>query len=478
VPARGGLPRQIVGQGSKPAWSPDGHSIAYQSDERVDVTPSAYGAQAGSTIWMVDDGGERPRQLTYSGRPAGGHAAPAWSPDGRYVGFTVFEAGADNGVWLLSVDSGQTSQLQRGRGLYELAFTPDGSAVYAAGGEALIRRIPFDPERGVVTGPAQTIPVAGVPSARGLAVAPDGRSLAFAGLSLSSQIWAQPVARDGSARGESRPLTLDTSRRNSMPVVSPDGTRVAYLSSRRGEPPNAWVMDIDGGNRVQVSSGDGAEKKPAWFPDGGRLAYVSMRSSRLGLWASDVATRREELVSEIGAEAHRFFAANPLAELELSPSMARMAFAVTSGPEGRRRLFVTPIRSFAPRALGDETVSMGYTAWSPDETRRAVEIKDGSSTQAGVISIATGVLTRLSSERGQTWVRSWSADGRKIAVAALRDGAWSLRWIDVETGQQGVMRPASPPHVYVRYPAWSPSNDVVVFERGELRGNIWTLPLQ
>jgi hypothetical protein len=29
----------------------------------------------------------------------------------------------------------------------------------------------------------------------------------------------------------------------------------------------------------------------------------------------------------------------------------------------------------------------------------------------------------------------------------------------------------------VRYPDWSPANDALVFERGELRGNIWVMPL-
>jgi len=32
--------------------------------------------------------------------------------------------------------------------------------------------------------------------------------------------------------------------------------------------------------------------------------------------------------------------------------------------------------------------------------------------------------------------------------------------------------------VYVRYPEWSPRGNVVVFERGELRGNIWTLAIK
>jgi Tol biopolymer transport system component len=73
---------------------------------------------------------------------------------------------------------------------------------------------------------------------------------------------------------------------------------------------------------------------------------------------------------------------------------------------------------------------------------------------------------------------SWSPDGRKVAAAALRGGAWSLQWIDVETGGQGTITPAESPRVYVRYPHWSPHGDVVLFERGEARGNIWMLPLR
>jgi hypothetical protein len=29
----------------------------------------------------------------------------------------------------------------------------------------------------------------------------------------------------------------------------------------------------------------------------------------------------------------------------------------------------------------------------------------------------------------------------------------------------------------VRYPAWSPAGNLVVYERGELRGNVWMLRL-
>jgi Tol biopolymer transport system component len=302
--------------------------------------------------------------------------------------------------------------------------------------------------------------------------------VAFAGVALSSHIWAQPIAEDGRARGEAYPLTRDTSRRNWMAVISPDGRRVAYMSVRRGEPPNVWLMNIDGSGKTQLTSDQFPDGKPTWYPDSQRIAYFSFRDETSGLWAVDVTTRRETRVAGVGGGSHGIPPHGRVAEIELAPSMTQAAFSMVMRPHGRRRVFVSPLDRLAPRAVTDESIWVGYPVWSPDERSIAVEVKDDSSTQAAVVDVASGTLRRLTSERGQTWVRSWSPDGRRIAVAALRSGRWSLRWIDVASGAQGEMMPPSPPHVYVRYPDWSARRDVVVFERGELRGNIWTLPVR
>jgi Tol biopolymer transport system component len=481
MPARGGVPRQIAPSGSNPAWSPDGRRLAFQSDEHTDVAPNAYGAQSGSTIWTVDVDGRQVQQVTRSGRPIGGHSGPVWSRDARHIAFTVFEGGPYNGVWLLTLETGAVKALARGSGLYETVFAPDDSAIYVAGGEALIIRLAFDTSAATVGGPREMIPVAGVPGVRGLTISSDGARLGFAGLGLSSQIWAQPVSRDGTGTGEPRPLTSDTSRRNSFAVVSPDGLKVAYVSTRRGQEPNVWVMDIDGGNRVQITSDDATDGQPTWLLNG-RLAYPSKRGEDRLFHSVDIDTRREELIfdaaSAPGLKPGRVPMIGRLAEMQVARSLTKAVFSLVTPPAGRRVMYVTALDPIAPRALTDASQSVGYPAWSPDERWIGVEIKEGSSTHAGVIDIETGRMRQLTSERGQTWVRSWSPDGRKIAVAALRDGLWSLQWIDVESGRQGVITGTAPPQVYLRYPEWSPRGDVVVFERGELRGNIWTLALR
>jgi Tol biopolymer transport system component len=164
-----------------------------------------------------------------------------------------------------------------------------------------------------------------------------------------------------------------------------------------------------------------------------------------------------------------------LSEFDPSPSVTQLAVSMLTPPTGQRFLYVSPMEKFQPRRIGPPGV--GYPAWSPDEQHIAVEIKDGSSTHAGVIDVSTGVLKQLTRERGHTWVRSWTPDGRRLVLAVMRDGRWSLRWIDVVSGKEGVLTQPHPANVYLRYPEWSPKNDRVVFERGVTRGNIWTIAI-
>lgn len=480
MPARGGVARQLATEGSHPAWSSDGQRIAFQTDEPSDVNPSAFGAQAGSTLKVVDLDGRNLRELTRVGHPLGGHAAPAWTSDGRFIAFSVFDGGPNNGVWVVSTDTGDTTQLLHGaRGLYELVFAPDDSALFVAGGDPFITRIGFDKRTGTSVGERELMAVPGVAGVRGITVSADGRRLGFAGLSITSQLWLQPVGPDGSGRGEPRALTTDTSRRNSKPVVSPDGSRVAYVSTRGGEPPNVWLVGIDGKDGAQVTANDQPDVHPYWFPDGRQIAFVSTRPSGIGLWSVDLETRREELMlplADVAAKTAK--AANgTLAETSLSRSMTKVAMDVIAHPIGNRQLFVSSTKALEPRALTDPAQWVGYPAWSSDETRLAVELKKGSSTHAAVVDAETGTVRQLTNERGQTWVRSWSPDGRKIAAAVFRRGQWDLRWVDAESGAMGVITPPSGPNVFMRYPEWSPRGDAVVYERGELHGNVWMLRL-
>jgi WD40 repeat protein len=253
-------------------------------------------------------------------------------------------------------------------------FSPDGSSIFIAGGDALIARLRFDPATGTIVGSPEIIPVPGVPGVRGLSISPDGSRLAFAGPGLNSQIWAQSVKDDGTPVGPARALTSDTSRRNSVPVVSPDGTRVAYMSARRGEAPNLWMMGIDGGSSMQLTSDRGFEGQPEWSVDGTRVAYQARGEDEERLLSIDIATRKTSEVIDLPRFAPRpgrRHTVRHLVGVGCHARRSRIAFSVREPPTVGRVLYTATLDPMSPRRLTSGPASVGYPAWSPDERRVA-----------------------------------------------------------------------------------------------------------
>ena len=63
-----------------------------------------------------------------------------------------------------------------------------------------------------------------------------------------------------------------------QPTLSPDGKRVAYLTSPEPQRTDLWVSDLDGNNKVKLASADGDIGIGNWSPDGLRLGFSKNRS--------------------------------------------------------------------------------------------------------------------------------------------------------------------------------------------------------
>ncbi|HUG52734.1 MAG TPA: winged helix-turn-helix domain-containing protein [Vicinamibacteria bacterium] len=486
VPALGGAARRVADFGSKPAWSPDGQRLAFQSDPLADVAPSAYGANIPSTIWTVARDGSLLRRLTSPTHPLGGHAAPAWSPDGRRIAFATYSR-APAGLWSVPAAGGTATRLVEGYSpVFDPVFAPDGTAVYYAPGGPFIVRVPLSAATGRPEGQAAAIATPGLAGVRHLSLSSDGRRMAMASLGLSSNLWSVAVSpRTGEAAGPPRPLTDDTSRRKTTPVFSPDGQWIAYTGSRGGSGSDIWVMSARDGRALPVTDGDPTATRsaspshfrPSWFPDSARVAFIVSEGGRTMLQAADLTSRRAEPLLDLGAGRaggvrHALF--NALLDHRLSPDATRVAYSEVDPVTGMSRLYVRTLGSGEVQALSPPDHAESYPVWSPDGRWIASERKDEKGTAIAVRPATGGPVRTLAPAPGQSWVHDWGPDLDRVLFAGQRGGVWNVRWVSRTTGRETQVTRYTGVDTFVRYPAWSPRGDRIVFEQGEVRGNIWT----
>jgi dipeptidyl aminopeptidase/acylaminoacyl peptidase len=262
------------------ALSTDGSFVVY-------ALRRVAGEDYASHLWMRRVAGGGARQLT-RGRVRDGGAAI--SPDGRSLAFVRTVVGAEDAVgqaWMLPLDGGEPWQLTTlEHGVSSVTWSPDGRrlALVAAAGDPRfivgeerkgrapvarrITRLDFrDDESGHVTRRSHLWVVEARPGARPrqltsgdydvqhLAWSPDGSRIAFAAdrgpdttINPRLQLWSVSTGGTRPRVTELASLAGDADR----PAWSPDGRRLAFVGTDVDDPPDdlapsLWVMDLPSG---------------------------------------------------------------------------------------------------------------------------------------------------------------------------------------------------------------------------------------
>ena len=112
-------------------------------------------------------------------------------------------------------------------------------------------------------------------------VSPDGRVVAYVQTRLrkkqndyASNIWLVPT--DGSS--EPRRFT-GSDKRDMSPRWSPDGKRIAFVSTRSGKP-QIWVISTEGGEAWQLTRIKRGVAEFSWSSDGSKIAFTSERDGQ------------------------------------------------------------------------------------------------------------------------------------------------------------------------------------------------------
>ena len=219
------------------------------------------------------------------------------------------------------------------------------------------------------------------------------------------------------------------------PTLSPDGTRVAFLSDRdfyqdlflADARTGKVLKKLVAGNRSEsfetlrfLSAGLG------FSTDGQYLAFTAKAGAEDALYILRV--KDEDIVGE-----HRFGLEGVLTP-SWSPDGRQIVFAGLDG--GITDLYVVNRDGSGLRRLTDDVYTEMHPAWSPDGDRIAFMTDRGPGTNLsllefgepaiGIYDLASGAIELLPDQAGKNINPQWSPDGRALAYISDRTGVSNI----------------------------------------------------
>src|SRR5438552_3656008 len=257
-----GKPEAVIAttrEDSRGAWSPDGTTIAFNSDRSGDMNVWVHALKDGTT-----------RQLT---RGPGGDFQPNWSPDGKKLVFFSSRAGSAD-IWSVDVASGALTQLSKGPGVDTNPFSsPDGTRIaYQSdrGGHLEVWVMNAD---GSGARPLTRVGVTG----HFMRWTPDGGAIVFR-CPCGGKPQTLRVGLDG---GEPQPVGDVAGGSHSS--FSPDFSRVMDVVGHK----TLWVSPLRSGKPRPVFEFDDADSRidyPVWSPDGRFVLFDRFQPQGGDVW--------------------------------------------------------------------------------------------------------------------------------------------------------------------------------------------------
>ena len=370
-----------------PAWSPDGSTIA--CPVRLNDERGGYDAIVSVSL---TNGAQKPltsRHWHHVGQPV-------WLGNGSGLLVTASESSTTpEQVWHIALNSGDPTRVTHDLNNYHDLSLTENSSRLAAVQDQSASSLWVAPDADA--GRAKQI-ASDTTSSEDVAWAPEGRIVYRSNVGDSAEIWVM------NSDGSNAKQVTSGARVSGGLTVSPDGRNIFFTSDRMGHS-NIWRVDADGSNLRQLTSGEG-EFYPQTTPDGQWIVYQRDEVEPT-LWRVPAAGGDVSVVSQTRAFRP---AVSPdgrmIAYHYLDSDLNRWGIGIVSFPGGSR---LTRF-DFPP------TVTSRFVRWSPDRQSIAFVNSPGGVSDIWLQPISGGPAKQLTSFKAeQILAFDWSHDGRSLA---------------------------------------------------------------
>ena len=234
-------------------------------------------SSGGKQVMAMDFDGHGAHSLT---RNSSLNILPDWSPDGSKVAFTSYMRNNPD-LYIVGAGGGRPRRVSKHPGMNTGAsWSPDGSkialtlskdgnpeiyVISAADGQILRR---LTDNRGIDTSPVWSL---------------DGREIAFV-----SDRHGGPQIFVMNADGSNQRRVSRNGDYNTTPVWSPrKGKRILAYTTRDQGHYDIVTLDIETGEMVRVTQGQGNNEEPSFSPNGRAIAFASTRKEGAGIYIAN-----------------------------------------------------------------------------------------------------------------------------------------------------------------------------------------------
>ncbi|HTB95575.1 MAG TPA: hypothetical protein VK716_01085 [Terracidiphilus sp.] len=229
-------------------------------------------------------------------------------------------------------------------------------------------------------------------------VSPDNSRVAFA--ALGNEGWSIRMYSLDLGRLVSFPAG-SVGGSNQSPAWSGDGSRIAYSSSRSGDP-EIWIADASGASPHRVTYFKGPDVGPTWNPrTNAQLAWVSGRTGLPQIYVMDQDGSNVQRLTDSG------YAVSP----SWAPNGGFLTFSWNRkygpGAPGGQDIYVMDIGSKRWLQMTHDAGSNDFPSWSPDGRHIVFERKVGSHTEIWTM-LADGTEQKQLTHSGNNFMPNWS----------------------------------------------------------------------